>query len=142
MKGQINGVDLPRVRSMSMSQVFANGDWLDGSGSGSSTKWRKYSKLSTIINPVKTHVFAEEHPDSINDGWIITNVTNPNAWADLPASYHGNACGFGFADGHSEIHKWKDSRTMPAIGKLFNLNVPSPNNPDVFWIMERSTRKP
>jgi prepilin-type processing-associated H-X9-DG protein len=26
----------------------------------------------------------------------------------MPASYHNGAAGFAFADGHSEIHKWKD----------------------------------
>src|ERR1039458_10161847 len=32
-----------------------------------------------------------------------------------PASYHNNACGFGFADGHAEIHKWRDSQTLAPI---------------------------
>ena len=26
---------------------------------------------------------------------------------DYCSPMHGNACGFSFADGHSEIHKWK-----------------------------------
>ena len=49
-----------------------------------------------------------------------------------------------FADGHSEVHKWKDPRTSPVLkrGGELNLNVISANNQDVFWLMERSTRKP
>jgi prepilin-type processing-associated H-X9-DG protein len=62
---------------------------------------------------------------------------------DFPASYHNGAAGFSFVDGHSEIKKWKDPRTMPALkkGQDLALNVPSPNNQDAFWMMDRSTRK-
>ena len=41
------------------------------------------------------------------------------------------------------IHS-QDPRTMPALKKgqgLPQLNVSSPNNPDAYWLMERSTRK-
>jgi prepilin-type processing-associated H-X9-DG protein len=36
-------------------------------------------------------------------------------WGDLPASYHVGACGYAFADGHSEIHKWLNPKTIHAI---------------------------
>ena len=32
-------------------------------------------------------------------------------WQDGPSTLHNGGCGFTFADGHAEIHKWKDSRT-------------------------------
>ena len=53
---------------------------------------------------------------------------------DYPASYHNKAGGFSFADGHSEIKKWQDARTMPVLkpGQGLPLNVPSARNPDVF----------
>jgi prepilin-type processing-associated H-X9-DG protein len=61
---------------------------------------------------------------------------------DYPASYHNRAAGFSFADGHSEIHQWRDSRTYPVLkaGQLLPLNQPSPNNPDVVWMQDHSTR--
>ena len=100
------GQEMLRVRSMSMNG-FLEGDAYLGQKSnprGSSwyPTWRGYMKLSDITKPAPSDVitFADEHPDSINDGWMITDVTNPNSWEDLPASYHGNACGFGFADGN------------------------------------------
>lgn len=61
-----------------------------------------------------------------------------------PCAYHNGAAGLAFADGHSEIKKWLDRRTMPPIKpgvELPSLNVPSPNNPDALWLMDRSTRK-
>jgi len=62
---------------------------------------------------------------------------------DLPADYHNRAAGFAFADGHSEIHQWKDSRTMPALSATdLSLNYASPNNQDVYWMQDHSTRHP
>jgi prepilin-type processing-associated H-X9-DG protein len=62
---------------------------------------------------------------------------------DYPASYHNGAGGFSFADGHSEIRRWVDPRTTPQLrrGQPLPLNQPSPNNPDVLWLQERSTRR-
>ena len=95
-----------------------------------------------------TIVFLDERCDSINDGEWCSSMNGwpnqPSAWylIDFPGSYHGGAGGVSFADGHTEIHKWRDPRTTPPIGHLTALNVPSPNNLDSYWIMERSTRKP
>ena len=85
-------------------------------------------------------LFLDEHPDSINDGYFITDP-NANTWQDLPACYHNGACGFAFADGHSEIHKWKDPRTKPLVGygNGLPLNVASPNNPDIAWLAQNTT---
>ena len=61
---------------------------------------------------------------------------------DFPASYHNNAAGFSFADGHAEIHKWRDPRTSPDL-KLnggIALNVAQPNNVDVKWMQDKTTR--
>ena len=144
------GQRLDRVRSMSMSQVFANGDWLAGSGSASSPKWRKYSKLSTIANPVKTHVFAEEHPDSINDAAFAVQMSgnqgsDPTTAAriiDFPASFHNGACAFSFSDGHAEIHKWKGSKIQAPVRYNNNLplNVAAGDSwMDARWMAENST---
>jgi prepilin-type N-terminal cleavage/methylation domain-containing protein/prepilin-type processing-associated H-X9-DG protein len=110
-----NGQTLPRVRSNSMSQIFGTGEWLDGPPINNSPKvWAIYEKGSSIVNPSKTFVFVDEHPDSLNDAAFATCI-NPNlpssppgsAWLiDFPANYHNGACGFSFADGHAEIHKW------------------------------------
>ena len=49
--------------------------------------------------------------------------------------------GFSFADGHSEIKKWTDPRTVvpPKYGTKIPLNVASPNNQDVLWMSQRSS---
>lgn len=146
----VGGQRLDRVRSMSMSQVFARGEWLNGSGSSADPTWRKYSKLSSIINPVKTHVFAEEHPDSINDAAFAVQMrgnqgTDPitAAWIiDMPASFHNGACAFSFSDGHAEIHKWKGQKIQPPVKYNNNLalNVAAGDSwMDARWMADNTT---
>ncbi len=125
--------------------------WFNGSDADGFTGcsgYTKYKKMSNVLNPgpSMTIVFLDERCDSINDGEWCTSMNGwpnqPSAWRmiDFPASYHGGAGGVAFVDGHAEIHKWKDPRTTPPIGRV-TLDVSSPNNPDAFWVMERSTRK-
>jgi hypothetical protein len=61
---------------------------------------------------------------------------------DLPGFYHHRACGFSFADGHSQIKRWLDLRTMPplVVGGIIRDQRRSPNNPDVGWLHDRATR--
>lgn len=143
---------LPRVRSNSMSQVFARGEWLDGAGTPiGGGPWRTYARLGQIAHPVRTFVFVDEHPDSINDAAFATQCrgnqpADPNTGTriiDFPASYHNGACGFSFADGHSEIHKWKGSKIKSApitfTGTL-PLNVDAGDSwMDAKWMAEVST---
>ncbi len=63
--------------------------------------------------PAENWLYTDEHPDSINDPGLF-NPDSQTEWADVPATYHNGACGFSFADGHSEIHKWKASLGQPS----------------------------
>ena len=100
----------------------------------------------TMPQPVNVWVFVDENPDSINDAAFAVAMDGkyPNTiWQDTPANYHGGACGFAFADGHSEIHKWKDPKTR-AIKTTYttqNSTIPQQSNLDVVWVQERTTAK-
>ncbi|MGE3312670.1 MAG: type II secretion system protein, partial [Limisphaerales bacterium] len=104
----------PRVRSNSMSQVFGYGEWLDKVNNRGQTRWLTYSTQGGIVSPSRTYVFVDEHPDSINDAAFANACTGADAPGtaqiiDMPANSHTGACGFSFADGHSEIKSWKGS---------------------------------
>ena len=151
------GRAVPRVRTMAMSIWVGGWRQNDGSvtdASCSGPAWRVYEKFPDLINPgpARTWVLVDEREDRINYGNCFTDMTGypdtPTAWRfhfDYPGSYHNRACGFSFADGHAEIKKWQDDRTMPPIQKGASWNateyVPSPGNKDIFWMQERSTRK-
>jgi len=84
---------------------------------------------------------VDEHPDSINDGWTIMELDNPNKWNDLPASYHNGACGFGFADGHGEIKKWLESSTRVIVTQSQYNGFRTAGTLDTTWIIERTSAR-
>ena len=150
-RGPFANTAVSRVRSMSMSLYFGGfgGSLLNLPTGGKS--WRLYFKETDLIDPgpSKTWLFLDMREDSIDIGNFATDMRGfPNSPAqtgffDLPASYHHFAGGFSFADGHSEIKKWKDGRTTPKLvrGGLIPDEYATPNNRDVVWIQERTTRE-
>ena len=145
------GQRVPRTRSMSMN------NWVGGNGDtpplykgywGLNGNWVVFTKQTAMLRPgpAMTFVLLDERQDSISDGYFVTEMDGyPNLAStkivDYPAAYHNNAAGFAFADGHSEIHRWKDPRTTPPLKTQLSLNVPSPNNQDAFWMQDHSTRQ-
>ena len=134
----------PRVRSCSMLS-WLNGSDAEGVGPG----FVVYKKTTGLLKPgpAMTFVFVDERADSINDGELYTNMQgwdpyNPNAWLiqDIPSNYHAGSCGVAFADGHSEIHTWRDA--VLNARWPFNFASLAKNSKDAFWIMEHATRKP
>jgi len=99
-----------RCRSLSGNIGVGDGNAESGPWDAAYRHIKKYSQF-TYPGPDGTWVFLDEHPDSINDAGFF----NPHAWtwADMPSAYHNGACGFSFADGHAEIHKWKASMASP-----------------------------
>ncbi len=75
-------------------------------------------KLTDVSAPGPSAVYTliDEHANSINDShfYPFANLkAYDNRWLDAPSGRHGNATGFTFADGHSEIHRWSDSDVTP-----------------------------
>jgi hypothetical protein len=100
----------------------------------------QFIKQTSVPKPAKTWLVIDEHPDSINDGYFINNPQF-NSWQDLPASYRNGACGFSFADGHSEIKKWLSWRSKFPV--KFSYPNPPPNfdalgRLDFAWYLERT----
>ena len=141
---------VPRIRSMAMS-IWTGGN--QGTDGNWGPLWKVNTKQSDFTDPgpSMTYVLLDEREDSINDGFFVVAMDNssyaksPNLsqirMVDVPASYHNRSGGFSFADGHAEIKRWQDARTMPAVKK--NSWVTSGvqgNNRDVMWMQERSTR--
>jgi len=110
---QIYGIKYPRVRSLSMNNFVGNPSRASPSANAFTAPYKNindpyspYRTISSIRSPSMTFVVLDEREDSINDGTFFTLPGQPGYLSDDPASYHGGAGGFSFADGHSEIHKW------------------------------------
>ena len=148
----VSGVQKPRVRSMSMNVYLGGWGGTDG-GWGWSATWKFFTKSSqfTTLPPTKAFVLLDMREDSIDMGNFATKMdgysaTAPNGalygFFDLPGIYHAGACGFSFADGHSEIKKWLDARTRPPLvpnGQVAD-GFSSPRNVDVAWLQDHGTR--
>ncbi len=102
----------------------------------------KYTQLN-FPGPAMTFVTLDEHPGSIDDA-IFHSVCGapPTApvFRNLPASYHyGGGANFSFADGHSEIHRWKENETKrPVVFNVVEKYVPGKRNgEDYTWLNDR-----
>lgn len=141
----VGGTPRDRLRSNSINAWVGMHDgkptWF-----GNSPPWKMFLRESDFISPADTWVFVDEHPDSMNDGFFCVDMNPaPNLGAarlpDVPASYHNGACGFAFADGHSEIHKWKDSRTKLPVKRAAMAQPNQANNKDIEWIWSKTTQR-
>jgi len=110
--------------------------------------YRLFAKRTDLVSqfpPVQAFVFLDEHPGSINDGYFQVDMATL-MFPDLPASRHGLSCGFSFADGHAEIHKWKNSTTYrPETPGVVVQNISAGtgintvNTLDWRWLTQHST---
>ena len=132
----VMGQKMPRCRSVSMNCNVGT-----GSRTGSTpTLYPVSLKMTNIKCPSQKYVFLDEREDSINDGWFMQDPDKPGYLVDYPASYHNRACGFAFADGHSEIRRWRGNAICPALveGQDLPLGVNLPGDQDVQWLQQRA----
>ena len=112
-----------------------------------------FYKLGDMLNPgpSRTFVFLDERPETLSESVFYLsmegNPSQPNATSfyDYPGQYHNGVGSLSFADGHTAPEKWKDSRITPPqlapSGPGYPSPVASPNNPDLLWLQDPSTRR-
>jgi prepilin-type N-terminal cleavage/methylation domain-containing protein/prepilin-type processing-associated H-X9-DG protein len=128
------------VRSMSMNA------WMNPIQSWNTTRAHSVFCVNFLkqadVNQVgasSLFCFIDENPASINDGWFAEDPTI-NMWVDKPATYHNNAGGVSFADGHVEIKKWTDGNLISYNGTPAGDIAPQTPDPgDLAWLQQRST---
>jgi prepilin-type N-terminal cleavage/methylation domain-containing protein/prepilin-type processing-associated H-X9-DG protein len=136
------GIDAPTTRSVSINgylNPIVDKIMTSTAPLNSNYKiFRKQTDLNTM-GAANCFVILDENPWSINDGWFCADNAS-QTWVDKPATYHNRACGFSFADGHSEIHKWRDSNLINFNGPLTGANVPAQAGVgDIDWLMSHAS---
>jgi len=143
-----------RVRTMSMNLYVGGFDGTDGGWSWASAYmiYQKSSQFTASLGPPdKIFLFLDERQDCINWGNYMVDMkgyANPHNEAmyefqqDFPGAYHNRAAGFSFVDGHAEIKKWFDPRTIPPFieHQVLNITLPVPRDQDVAWLQDHATR--
>jgi prepilin-type processing-associated H-X9-DG protein len=129
-----------RVRSVSM-----NG-FMNGKGGGTVTGYVNFIKTTDIIQQSTSQwfVFLDEKPISINDEYFeVTMSAAASATVtvhDWPSQVHGGAGGFGFADGHAEIHPWTSQSFQSAtVVGVATYTSPSADFKDGYWLTSHTT---
>jgi len=156
-----NGVTYPRILTMSMNLYvggFAPIPGTDPGRAGTDGHWpfadpfMIYPKISSISVPTQIFVFLDMREDRVNWSNFMTDMSgysppDPSQYkftTDLPGMYHNNAAGFSMADGHSEMKRWRDPRTMPPLqpgaDPLAVTTTLAPGSVDVAWLQDHSTR--
>lgn len=104
----------------------------------------------STLAPSDAFVFCEENMNTMNDGFLQIDSTGANGYfPDCPGSYHGlKVCGFSFADGHTEAHKWQTGvLSIPIVaGQGYQAGGVLPKgvtilNPDWLWFTRHATVK-
>jgi prepilin-type N-terminal cleavage/methylation domain-containing protein/prepilin-type processing-associated H-X9-DG protein len=116
----------------------------------------KYSFGWTLTNPIvkmgnftrpgpaQSWLTMDEHPDWLDDSILYVNPAETNGlgeFTEVPGSFHNNACGISFADGHAEIHRWLDARILlPVVFEYHpeSLDINDNPSPDLGWLATRT----
>jgi prepilin-type N-terminal cleavage/methylation domain-containing protein len=156
-QSMLNGC--PYLRSMSMNcwvgctktpQDSTPPDVNDGSPIGSSGGkiFQKQSDFYGAGNASSIFVYTDENPGTIADGWFGEDCANGalspapgfvSKWCDFPAVYHNKANGMSFADGHAEIHRWRDPIVLaqqPDPNGVAPLQTPAT---DLQWMQQHTS---
>ncbi|MDR3456954.1 MAG: prepilin-type N-terminal cleavage/methylation domain-containing protein [Verrucomicrobiae bacterium] len=107
-----------RMRSCAMDGALGDGSKYYADPTKGMPAYYNAKKTSDLHTPGPSDcwLITDEHPNSNDDA---TFFVDPAAAAtpagknfnELPGSMHGNAAALVFADGHSEVHRWKGSVT-------------------------------
>jgi len=101
------------LRNRSYAENAFMGDtttsWVQSHAAGPAAVFKTAKRMSDLDRPSDIYVLVDEHENSINDSHFFPFLDlrrYDRRWLDAPSGRHGNAAGFVFADGHSEIKKW------------------------------------
>ena len=138
----INDVTYPRVRSVSMNQAMGYESyaiWLPSKALArpGQQSFKAYRHSSDIENPSDRFVFIDEGKITINDPAFAVEMPQKNQgprWVDVPTTRHRRGAVLAFSDGHTEAHRWTDSRTATDY-----FDKSAAENRDWSWLSQRTS---
>ena len=148
---RVGGRWMPRVRTISMNLHCGQWGLLSGTDPWG---FRIHHRLDDFLDPgpAGTFLFIDVREDSIDLGNFYVSMRGYpdqpqlSQYGDYPASYHNGSGALSFADGHAEFKKWTHPETLVPIvrGEILErpeVRVPSPDNEDIRWLQDRTTRR-
>ena len=135
-----------RSRSVAMNGAVGDGDkYQQPAMPFGWTSWYVAKKSTDFHSPGPSDVwvFSDEHPDSIDDDAMYTASYPVTKFTELPGTQHGGACGLAFADGHSEIHRWKGPTLTAHLNVTFatvQQVTCTLTDPDMLWLADHTPK--
>jgi prepilin-type N-terminal cleavage/methylation domain-containing protein len=130
------GAGVPRARSVSMNAWVCSGTDVALSANPTVDVFQ-FQKVSDITRPAGTWLLWDECPVTIDDGSAM-NTPGTATYENPPATYHANANGMSFTDGHAMIKMWHD----PAIlgqNVTSDATTPLDGGVDLRWLYSVTT---
>jgi len=118
--------------------LSVNGPWLNNQYTHHRNQpWRTFGKATDNLapGPSSLWVLVDEDVQSINDAALGFGMEQA-IWYDSPGSAHNGGCGFAFADGHSETHRWMSRVQKESQGTTVDSMA---DYQDWLWMRERTS---
>lgn len=136
------GRAVPQVRSYSMNLYLGPTASMTRHHS---TRYQIFKKTAQLSQPSGIFLFQDLTPQSLCTPAFVVPMPGTGGGAEsyfhLPATHHNNGGVVSFADGHVELHRWLDYRTIRSTtpGQRIAHNVVARASKDLQWIQERTT---
>lgn len=134
-KGKDSLFNRARTRSYGLN-TFMN-ELEEGGFGGRSSRHRYFTRGSDVEanNPSERLLFIDLQPESIcvPSFWITIQGAGNNGHA--PGAYHNRSAVVSFADGHVELHPWRDPETLEPIRHGFGRQA----SIDHDWVVDHAT---
>ena len=109
--------DSSRIGGALRTRSYAMNCWLGSrymetySGQGKFRTFVKDNEI-TAVGAANLWDIAEEHEDSIDDGWFLVTMSDSQPFASFPATRHQRGYCLNFNDGHVEKFRLRDPNTQ------------------------------
>ena len=141
----LGGADYPKVRSYALNG-FINWEAPGLNVVYTSPRYALFTKSSSFggARPSDIFAFVDVAPGNVCHSAFVTHMTSMfwDCIYHLPSVEHDNSGVINFADGHTEIHKWRDARTLLQARNPWAPNhytVWTPANVDLDWLHDHAS---
>ncbi len=121
-------------------------------GGANGETWSGYTKVTKynqIKHPTEKYIFVEEADTRGTNVGSWQMDPSAKTWVDPVAMWHKRQSTLGFADGHSEMHEWKDKSFIDWCETAmfdpsrfsFNMNPPANEQNDIEFMSKEFPRK-
>jgi prepilin-type N-terminal cleavage/methylation domain-containing protein len=140
----IGGQDLPRLRDYALN---SNMNWESPAPANpASPACYSFQKMSDFapVNPSQIYTFVDTAPVSVCFSAFVVYMGNTGIFWHRPSVEHEYSGTLAFADGHVDVHRWRDPDTIQlaktwGTGDGNHFATVSPANQDLVWLQDHAT---